>query len=499
MSEDTRADAKTGRGLFPILTQQRRAPWAWVVMIQAPWLTTIYLEQLSSTALTFTLRKFIELPLLITLIGSFNILFNVLVGASCNYASDRVWTRIGRRRPFLVFGFGIAVLLLVAIPLVGQLWVLVMLLCLYEMLRDVNSPQEPLANEVVPPEQRGRSNAVAQIVRNVGILFFFSVMIGQFDKTFELGGFTLTGEMLIYWTGALMGMATAAGYLLLVRELPPPAAASPPGDCAADDLAPPAAARSEAIDEPAPAPSLAVGRRLRRPSLGRLVAFLKDVFGERQNWLIYTIALSQMTFWIGLGQLTPLLYTEQWGFSKDDYGKIVSYGGWAAFAVIPLAGWMADKIDRARAFAACAILTTIQTAALYVYARHFAPGGQPEVWVLVTLAVAGLVINNVGVMTSVALMFDYVQTSRMGTVSAGIGISRGVAGLLVNNGVGLWVTLYSGWFPADTPTGADYLAGYHYLIFLGVLASAAAIYFAVQAKRGKLVRHGVLEQQARTA
>lgn len=103
---------------LPIRTQLPRVPWAWCLAMQMPWFVFLYIEFCSSATVTFTLRKFIEHPQLIALVGSLNTAYNMIIGASANYASDKVWTRFGRRRPFLLIALVSAAGFLVFIPFV---------------------------------------------------------------------------------------------------------------------------------------------------------------------------------------------------------------------------------------------------------------------------------------------------------------------------------------------------------------------------------------------
>jgi MFS family permease len=333
----------------------------------------------------------------------------------------------------------------------------------YEMLRDTGSPTEPLANEVVPPPQRGRAMAICQVVRTGAGLFFFSFMIGRWDDTYHLGSWTMTGEMLIYWSGAALALVMIAFYWFAVQEVKP------------------------AEFRPADGSEFSVTAARR---------FLKDVFGSRQNRFLFAIGLAQMIFWIGLGSLGPLLITEQFGYSKQVMGTIAAVGTlFTMILVLPLAGWLADKVNRKQVFVLGAATMTLMHLLFYVYCRYMAPGAIPPVGVLIGFGLVNSAVSNIATMASVAMMFDYVPTSKLGTISAGLGITRGVASVLVNNGVGLWVTGYS---YLTMPKGKyDYLSGYQYLFLLGLAATAMSIWFARADARGELSKDGLTEQQAR--
>src|SRR5678815_2909521 len=107
-----------------ILTRQKHIPWSWVILITATSGVGMLVESVSTTALTFTMRKFTSDPALIAFLGSINIAFNFLVAPYASWKSDRIWTRFGRRKPFMVAGMCILLPALVAAPLAPSLWAL---------------------------------------------------------------------------------------------------------------------------------------------------------------------------------------------------------------------------------------------------------------------------------------------------------------------------------------------------------------------------------------
>jgi hypothetical protein len=264
----------------------------------------------------------------------------------------------------------------------------------------------------------------------------------------------------------------AAFYCFCVREVEPPA-------------------RAEPAKSVAPAPG--------RPGVRGIVrTFVRDVFGSPQNRAIYVIGIAMTVFWSSLGNLAPLLVTEQFGYSKQALAWLDSSGQiFALLVVLPVSGWVVDRFDRAKLFQGAAVAMTLHHAAFYVYARHFAPGGVPPMAVLMAFAMINVTIMNVGVISAVALQFDYVAAGQMGTISAGIGLTRTAFELLTRNVIGAWVTICSAKF---APGGrVDYLSGYQYLILFALGATAAAIWFVRLTRSGRLVPHGRIEQERRSA
>ena len=450
-------------GLWPLRTGQSHAPWAWAFLLSGPWAAKLYFEQISSVAVTFKLRAFTDLPALITAVGSFNLVFSIFVGASCNYASDRVWTRWGRRKPFLILGWTTIAVGCLILPEITTLAGLVVMLFFYELLRDVDAPFESLINEVVPPKQRGRAQAILTFMREATKVLFFAVLIGQWDAAYQLPLFgPVSGHHVVFWSGTLIALGATAFIGWGVKETPP---ASPP--------------------PPPPRVTVMVARKMMRE-------FLHNVFGEHQWRAIYAVAFAQMFFWIGFGNLTPLLFTDEWGFSKQTYGNIIALGSpFVLLVCLPLSGWLTDRIDRLNLFKILTVSLTLCHAIFYLYLKLRSDNGAPSLAAVSTYWLSYTGIGSIGTVCTVSMMFDFVPRDRLGTVSSGIGITRGVATILFNNGIGIWIMTWSSRFGAADRY--DYESGFIYLIFCGVIACGVAFWFARQVDTGRLIKLGVLE------
>jgi hypothetical protein len=82
------------------------------------------------------------------------------------------------------------------------------------------------------------------------------------------------------------------------------------------------------------------------------------------------------------------------------------------------------------------------------------------------------------------LLFDLTPPKLLGTFNSGFLIARGLATVLLMNGVGLWVKCYSGFFCA--PLKFDYMSGYLYLFGCGLAGCLLALYVGTQRRRGRL-------------
>jgi len=86
-----------------IRTGEKRAPWSGVFMLSMVWFTWGFNIFAGGVSLTFTIRKYVNNPQLISLVQT--IAGVIIPGPIISYLSDQAWTRAGRRRPFLIIAW----------------------------------------------------------------------------------------------------------------------------------------------------------------------------------------------------------------------------------------------------------------------------------------------------------------------------------------------------------------------------------------------------------
>lgn len=83
--------------------------------------------------------------------------------------SDRTWTRLGRRRPFMLVAMPLSALVMALTPLAPNLSFIVASIVLFSLLFNVAvDPYTALQADLTPPAQRPALNAVATVVQFVG-------------------------------------------------------------------------------------------------------------------------------------------------------------------------------------------------------------------------------------------------------------------------------------------------------------------------------------------
>lgn len=444
-----------------IITRQKHVPWMWIVLLTATSGVAALVDTVSGSALTFTMRKFTSDPALITFLGSINIAFNFLVAPYASWKSDRIWTRWGRRKPFMLAGMSILVLALIAAPFAPSLWALTVTIILYQFAMDLGytGPWSPLLYETVPLHQRGRMSVIKHIM-GVGVRLLYNwVLIRQFDSIYHLklgmGVLTITGEQALYFTTAGLVVAALLHLALNVREVKP---------------------------DPLPAPERFSPRK-----------YLHDVFSERQFVMLYVLLFCLVAIYAGLGQLGPLLITEQFGYTKSVMGKIATVSVLVDLCVaMPLAAFLADRFDRFRTFQVGLFLSTVHPLLWWCFIKYMAPGQIPTP---LQIVVAGSSISALHAAASVCLepyFFDLVPRNKMGALNSGFLFVRGIMSMIVANGVGLWVKYYSKWFAP--PGKVDYTSGYLYVVLIGLLGCVVSVYFSIQRRKGNIIEYGRMDE-----
>ena len=293
-----------------IETQHKKIPWRWVILLQILGQMRI-LGFFASGIMTFSMRKFIESPVIINSVSSLDIAFNILIAAPCLYYSDRIWTRFGRRLPFILTAYVVLAIVMILLPLAGSAIPLGLLVVIWLMFWDVGETYQMLTMEIIPPQQRGRAAAINSWLFGLVAIISSLVIVGRFDDVLHSTVATLRGEVLIYWFCAACIIFCILFLALFVKERKP-------------------------LDYSPPPP-------------GGLKSALTNIFAERTLWPVYMLVFSMVLMETGLGAIQPLLFVDQWGYSKQDMGTNNFMGGIILLTcVIPVIGIFAELPTLAR-------------------------------------------------------------------------------------------------------------------------------------------------------
>lgn len=113
--------------------------------------------------------------------------------------SDRVWTPLGRRRPFMLVAIPLSALLMALTPAAHTLALIVLCVFLFSLFFNIAAdPYTALQADIAPPRQRPALNAVAfvvQFVGQVGLTLFLT--LGPFGKHIPALVYPVVGAVIL--------------------------------------------------------------------------------------------------------------------------------------------------------------------------------------------------------------------------------------------------------------------------------------------------------------
>lgn len=394
-----------------IITRQPRIPYSWLIMAMVPWVFFYFLITVGGVNF-FVLNRLIENPAALTFALSIpGLLFVFLpLGPYISYQSDRIWTRFGRRKPFLMVGFAGMAFVLLTYPLAPNVWVFMGLMFIGALFGCFNAPFEALKLEVIPPAMRGRSAAIGTWIVTIVNILFYMMVIGRFDEVIPFLNIPLSGDKIIFWSAAAGMLIALFIYAFGIHEMPP---------------------HSEITGE--------------KFSFSEVWSALT----APQLRYLYVFGIASILLAANLGALGQLLYINQWGYSLQEMGFNVAVGGVINLFLIPLIGLFADKgkgQNRMKIWVTCLFLVLLMNVVYFSYVTWYLPDQRPS---LVEIIFFGELIAIAGIVAGVVyypLVYDYIPRNRMGTYFAGFSILTGIFTFLSVNGLGLfmlgWANLF---------------------------------------------------------
>ncbi|HEY8966695.1 MAG TPA: MFS transporter, partial [Candidatus Methylacidiphilales bacterium] len=390
-----------------IVTCKKEIPARWIFFAILPWGATAFVGSAAGAAFLFSLKKFVENPAGLTFILSLPGFISIVTAPLVSFASDRIWTRFGRRKPFVVTSWIGLVITLTLMPLMPNFWSLLAVYMLYSLANDLNSPIDPLKLEIIPPHERGRATGMMSWFQNLAGIVFYFVALGRFDDVRYMWGVPLYGERAIYWSAALLLAVLLTLITLGIKEL----------------------------DQ-------------KSPLRGQKVSPATFVQGLLDPELrpLYLLVFSTAAVNAGLGPLGNLLYTDQWGYTKQQLGINIAVGGVLNIFLIGVLTFFADKLNRMRAYQTLIFVSLAINVAYFVYVEFVLPDRHPSLVEIIVFGETGCIVGLLMMMVYVPLVYDYVRRNKLGTYVAGAGMVGRLTGLLTLNGVGLFVWGYAALF-----------------------------------------------------
>lgn len=388
-----------------IITAKNRIPFLWQLGIATPWAVLRFKYMVIGAIFIFSLKKFIENPAGITFIMSIPYILSIFVNPIASFMSDRIWTRYGRRKPFVITSMIGVAISFIAMPLVPNIWMLLLVYFLYQVSHDFGlGATDTIKQEVVPPKQRGTAAAIAAWLQNIATISFYLCALGRFDDYQYYAGFPVTGEQGIYW-----GIGTAILMMSLLMML--------------------------GVKETYQ-PSKLKGQRFT----------IRNFFGgmlNRNLWPVYFLITGWTVAHAGLGSLGALLYIEQWGFTKQEMGINVAVGSTLNIFLIAIIGIFADRLPRMRSFKILLFIAILVEVSFYIYVEFILFDKTPSLPEVIFFGEVGAVIGILLGMLYNPLVYDYIPRNEMGTFSAGSVLIGKIIQVITLNGVGIFISGYA--------------------------------------------------------
>lgn len=403
-----------------LITRKTKVPKAWAFYAQLIIVLSVYGGFVINAPFLLLIKRFIDNPAAIMGLISIEVYVTMLGGPFVAWMSDRIWTRWGRRLPFIVSSELLRVFFLLGMPLAPNLWCLIILRWLYGVFGDMGSPSQPLVWEIVPSKQRGMSSGFMKAYMNVGNLVFFTMLLGRFDDIYFLGPFSylteVSGGAIMFWLAAMLFLGAAWFEAFGIKETYP-------------------CGRARWRD----------GRRPgEKPFWHFLRSIFKDVFAK-DLLPLYLLLFANVMFAFGLGVFQPLLFTEQWGYDLQTFGNTIAIGVPLGIALGLLGGWVADRYGKMLIVfwmtVGNLVVNIIYT--LYVWTL---PDYRPSFWEIVLFGNLAYIFGGIKGVVSGPLLWEFVGRNRMGSATGGIILFNTIFRNSVALFVGLWLLWWSIWF-----------------------------------------------------
>jgi maltose/moltooligosaccharide transporter len=291
----------------------------------------------SNQVLPLTLRKFTDSTALIGFVVALQALNQLWVTPYAAWKSDRIWTRIGRRRPLVLIVTPLLAVTIMLVPHCPSLLLIIPWVFILQMAEDADQAVlMPSICDSVPDKQRPLATAMWQVAVGISVFLMGRYVMklmdpGLHNVTLRFVGWLDLHKLGVrlphipvmgaeHWPYTISGIAvlvTGAIFLIVMREryVPP-----------------------------------------RPQDRFRLFSYGKEVLRIREHKLIYIVFFFQPLFYLVAIAYFPLLGRDVMHLKPSEYGAAYAWGAATTLLTsIPL-GWLFNRFRHRRAFCigACA-------------------------------------------------------------------------------------------------------------------------------------------------
>jgi hypothetical protein len=158
---------------------------------------------------------------------------------------------------------------------------------------------------------------------------------------------------------------------------------------------------------------------------------------------VYILIFGAAVYNVGTGAIGSLLYIEQWQFTKQELGTNVAVGGALNLVIIFILGLFANKLPRMKTYQALLVIGMLLNVSFYFYVHFFIYDQRPTLLEVIIFGEMLAIVGTLKAMIYAPLVYDYVPRNEMGTYAAGASIINRLVNILLLNGAGLFVIMYS--------------------------------------------------------
>jgi MFS family permease len=493
-----------------IRTGQKRVPWfALILLCLVSGVAHLIDSAVGGNPMGLLLSRFTVNPVTLSWIGVIAPAMALLVSPYVSWKSDRIWTRWGRRKPFIIVGLMLAAVALCLTPFATNIWMLIVAIVFLYVGNDVGyqGPFAPLLYEIVPSPQRGRAAVIKKYAMDltklsVGVLllrqwdniYSFAAhgvrMIAtttpaqhvaaaitdagdggkaapsageayQFSPSFLPKGFhvELTGVYILYFTTALIVALTCVAIAFGVEETKP--------------------------EKALPAERFNPWR------------FMVTLSSDRQMIMVAVLIFCASTLNVALtGYLTTVMLKHQFGYRAKDLASIYLWTNLIlTVVVLPVAISVSDRIDRRVLYRWGLVLGTLHHLAMWVVIRMV---GIPPVWLWIVMIGLGILVDTVAGLALEPLVFDMIPREKMGTINSGFLLINKILGMIIGPLIGFFIWCYSfaisGWSTKNLKW--DYSSGFLVYFVMGLIGCGFYFFYVEpQWRKGQLTDGGTRERE----
>ncbi len=283
----------------------------------------------SNQVLPLTMKRFTDSTMLIGFVVALQALNQLWVTPYAAWKSDRIWTRIGRRKPLVLIITPLLAVTIFMVPHMPALWMIIPWVFILQMAEDADQAVlMPAICDSVPDKQRPMATAMWQVAVGVSAFVMGRYVMKLMDPGvhelilrklgINLHLASLQGaEHWPYTVSAVTVVITGIIFLFVMRER---------------------------YVEPRPLDKF------------RLFSYGKEVFQIREHKLIYIIFLFQPLFYLVAIAFFPLLAKEQLHMKPSQYGTAFAWSSVVTLTTAIPMGWLFNRFKHRRAFCigACA-------------------------------------------------------------------------------------------------------------------------------------------------